>query len=51
MKKLVIALLLATACGNPPIPPIPPIGCMDLRPVCICDTEGHCDWQWECVER
>lgn len=48
MKQLLLVLIML-GCGIPPIPPIPPVGCIDLKPVCICDSEGNCDWQYQCI--
>lgn len=47
--RYVIALTILMSCGIPPIPPIPSIGCSSMRPVCICDQEGNCEWQFMCV--
>ena len=30
-------------CG---IPPLPPLGCKNPR--CVCDTSGHCHWEFDC---
>jgi hypothetical protein len=66
MKTLRVLLLLLSAsllslsggavpcsagqCGIVPIKPIPPIGCKDLTPVCVCDSNGtECHWEWVCV--
>ena len=54
LSLLLLALAPAPAvcksCGIKPIPPIPPIGCRDMRAVCVCDDSGRrCAWQWICV--
>jgi hypothetical protein len=41
----------AGSCGIVPIKPIPPIGCKDLAPQCVCDSNGqNCYWTWVCVK-
>lgn len=57
MRRLFLLALLALSpsaaaagnCGIVPIKPIPPVGCRDLSPVCVCDAQGNCAWQWQCV--
>ena len=39
----------AYSCEIQPIKPIQPIGCKDLIPMCVCDKNGNCYWQWICV--
>jgi hypothetical protein len=47
---LLAGTVYAGTCGIVPIRPIPPIGCKDLRPVCVCDANGNnCRWEWVCV--
>jgi hypothetical protein len=41
----------AQSCGVVPIKPVPPVGCKDLRPECVCDSNGqNCHWDWVCVK-
>lgn len=57
MRSLVFVLLLALSpvpalaqfCGVVPITPVPPVGCTRLEPVCVCDAQGRCFWQFMCV--
>jgi len=42
--------LNCATCGILPIKPVPPVGCKDLKPQCVCDNKGNCDWQWLCVK-
>ena len=38
-------------CGLVPLKPLPPIGCKDLKPICVCDAAGeNCHWEWVCVK-
>lgn len=48
MKQL-ITLILMLGCGFPPFPPFIP-GCIDVVPVCICDADGVCKWQFQCKD-
>ena len=34
---------MAQQCG---IAPLPPLGCKN--PHCVCDTSGHCHWEFDC---
>lgn len=37
------------SCGFPPVArPIPPIGTDSCEPVCICDEDRNCEWQFIC---
>lgn len=47
LKPLLLGVLLT--CGLTPLKPLPPLGCKDLLAVCICDEQGRCRWQWQCV--
>jgi len=38
-------------CAIRPIKPIPPIGCKDLTPQCVSDSNGESHWNWVCVRR
>lgn len=43
---------LAQDCGVQPITPITPIGCNGImQPICTCDANGRCFWQFICVRR
>ncbi len=53
----VLALLVSIAsgplvigqCAIRPIKPIPPIGCKDVTPECVSDSNGKSHWNWICV--
>lgn len=36
-------------CVIRPIKPIPPIGCKDVTPECVSDSNGKSHWNWICV--
>jgi hypothetical protein len=36
-------------CAIQPIKPIPPIGCKDVTPECVSDSDGKGHWNWICV--
>ena len=36
-------------CAIKPIKPIPPLGCKDLTPQCVSDSNGQSYWTWICV--
>jgi hypothetical protein len=41
----------ADSCGVVPVKPVPPVGCKDLKPECVCDSNGqNCHWEWVCVK-
>jgi hypothetical protein len=42
--------LFAGTCGLVPLKPLVPLGCKDLVPVCVCDKNGNCSYQWQCVK-
>ena len=44
------ALGFATAqCAIKPIKPIPPVGCKDVTPQCVTNSNGQSYWTWICV--
>lgn len=43
MKYVMIALILA--CG---LKPLEPLGCWGGEAVCVCNSNGDCDWVWIC---
>lgn len=47
MKKLIFIMIL-WSCGLAPLPPLPPLGCDSMQPVCVCDNQGNCFWQFIC---
>lgn len=47
--KNIFVLLLMFGCGLEPLSPLPTLGCKEMKPVCICDAQNHCEWQFECV--
>ena len=40
---------LAISCGLPPLPPLPALGCREMRPTCVCNSHGECEWVFVCV--
>lgn len=49
MKRLVWIALFGF-CGLVPLKPLLPLGCRDLRPVCVCSSDGNACWyEWVCV--
>lgn len=49
MIKLVLIFAMY-GCGFPPFPPFPPFGCKEMRPTCVCDSNGNnCQWQFVCI--
>jgi len=57
MRLVFVAAILASSvtplafaqCSIKPIKPIPPLGCRDLTPQCVSDSNGHASWTWACV--
>ncbi len=57
MNRLLASLLfvfsaapvLMGQCAIQPIKPIPPIGCKDVTPQCVSDSNGQSHWNWVCV--
>lgn len=45
--KYLITILFVMACGATK-PWSMPIYCRDGQYICICDTDGNCDWQLIC---
>jgi|GEM_PF-6241741 len=43
------SLLAIGQCAIRPIKPIPPIGCKDVTPECVSDSNGKSHWNWICV--
>ena len=52
---IVVAILgwastaLAVSCDLPPLPQPPAIGCREMRPTCVCNSRGECEWVFVCV--
>jgi hypothetical protein len=55
MKRFILTLVfivvanmigpaMAQQCGG--MAPLPPLGCKN--PHCVCDTSGHCHWEFDC---
>jgi hypothetical protein len=45
------SIVYAQGCGVVPVKPVPPVGCKDLKPECVCDSNGqNCHWDWVCVK-
>ena len=38
------------ACPPLPSPPSPAVGCREMAPMCVCDSENCCQWHWVCVQ-
>lgn len=39
-----------SGCSLLPLKPLPPLGCMDITPRCVCDSNGNnCRLVWDCV--
>ena len=57
MNRLLASLLfvfsaapvLMGQCAIQPIKPIPPIGCKDVTPQCVSESNGQSHWNWVCV--
>jgi hypothetical protein len=44
-------VVYAGTCGLVPLKPLIPLGCKDLKPECVCDSQGqNCHWVWVCVK-
>lgn len=45
--NLIISLIMygSLGCG---MQPYPPFGCYSDDAVCICDSNGQCEWTWIC---
>jgi hypothetical protein len=43
------SILALGQCAIRPIKPIPPIGCKDVTPECVSDSNGNSHWNWICV--
>jgi len=44
-------LFYLSCTGLPPLAPLPPIGCDDMQTVCVCNEDGDCHWEFQCVVR
>jgi hypothetical protein len=51
LSSLNSRVVYASGCGLVPLKPLIPLGCKDLRPECVCDSQGqNCHWEWVCVK-
>ena len=51
MLKFITVLLLFACIEVKPVRPVMPIGCRDIRVICLCDSTGqNCHWDWICVK-
>lgn len=50
MNILIVLMIAVYGCGLEPLKPLAPLGCTDMEPVCICDSDGECEWKFACVK-